>query len=129
MSVVDSFRRAIGLDGVPANPAPVVREHAWILDEALALVRFIQPMTRAFGYHLAIGGGVVNRGFSDKDLDLYFLAMEDSSALNPTGLLVLLDAFWGQREDIGNGSYRKSHYKHKVKYAVDGRRIDVFVVE
>lgn len=29
------------------------------------------------GYYLAMGGGIINRGFSDKDLDLIILPMGD----------------------------------------------------
>ncbi len=45
----------------------------WTLEEALILVRALQPTAWQYGYHLCLGGGVLNKGVSSKDLDLYFL--------------------------------------------------------
>lgn len=47
----------------------------WKLKDGLALVRKLQPETRQFGYHLTLGGGVLNTGKSRKDLDLFFLPL------------------------------------------------------
>jgi len=49
----------------------------WALNEALALIRRIQPLVRPFNYHLAIGGGVLNKGYSTKDLDLYCIPFSE----------------------------------------------------
>jgi hypothetical protein len=73
----------------------------WELKDGLDLVRAIQSRTREFGYHVALGGGVLNRGGSDKDIDLYFHPMcnpdlkEDSA-----GLMNFLMSIWGKAEDI-----------------------------
>jgi hypothetical protein len=47
--------------------------HNWYLADALVLLRELQAIAWPAGWHLALGGGVLNHGYSDKDLDLYVL--------------------------------------------------------
>jgi len=42
----------------------------WKIDEALKLIRDIQPHARMNDYNLALAGGVLDKGFSDNDLDI-----------------------------------------------------------
>ena len=95
----------------------------WTLDEGLKLVRLLQPEAKGFGYHLTLGGGVLNNGQSDKDLDLYFHPMANS--LYPKkeeGLLEWLRGMWGSGDQIGN-------YSHDIEAGapvynvVSGRRV------
>lgn len=51
------------------------RRHPWYLDEARVLVRQLQAVVWPLGYHIALGGGVLTHGYSDKDLDLYVLPL------------------------------------------------------
>lgn len=113
------------------KPAPM-----WTLDEGLALVRQLQPLTRAFNCHLAIGGGVVNAGQSEKDLDLYFLPLDGTQDEPRTdGLVALLRGLWGEPEVLtvaryggaGGAGADGSRYEHKLKFMLGERRIDVFV--
>ena len=75
----------------------------WTLEEGLRLVRALQPSTRQYGYHLALGGGVLNNGESEKDLDLYFLPLNNPKVAkdNPEGLVKWLTGLWGDPEPIG----------------------------
>lgn len=68
----------------------------WFLEDALVLVRELQPQTRKFDYHLALGGGVLNKGQSDKDLDLYFLPLSKTDKCNNRGLVGWLSSLWGK---------------------------------
>lgn len=106
----------------------------WNLEDGLALIRAIQPNTRKFGYHLALGGGVLNKGESKKDLDLYFLPLEDRPwpQANSTGLIKWLEGMWGESLPLGrdySGSELKvSCYTHKLKFMRGNtERIDVFI--
>ncbi len=47
--------------------------HRWYLADAQLLVRKLQAIAWPNGWHIALGGGVLNHGYSDKDLDLYAL--------------------------------------------------------
>jgi len=77
----------------------------WTLNDALALVRALQPKTRDFSYHLALGGGVLNTGRSKKDVDLYFLPLDNNKKPSDAkGLVAWLTKEWGQPEVLG-GDY------------------------
>lgn len=43
----------------------------WTLEQALVIIRLLQPKVYSMGWHLCLGGGVLNKGVSNKDLDLY----------------------------------------------------------
>ena len=108
----------------------------WDLEEALGLVRAVQPQTRQFGFHLCLGGGVLNRGWSDKDLDLYFLPMNGGGAPDAPErvekLLAWMESLWGKWEKLGGDAYPDFEYDlpyvAKVKFDYDGLRIDAFVL-
>ncbi len=53
-----------------------VEKPSWTLDQALNLIRLLQPTAFEAGYHLNLGGGVLNHGKSNNDLDI--LAMPGS---------------------------------------------------
>ncbi len=56
-------------------------KRTWSMDEALGLIRRIQPDCMENGYYLALGGGVLNKGYSDKNLDLVAMPRTCSSQL------------------------------------------------
>lgn len=55
----------------PKNPV-------WTLDSALPVIRELQFKALQCGYHLALGGGVLNKGQSFNDLDIYALTMDNT---------------------------------------------------
>lgn len=46
----------------------------YYLHEAVAVARQIQPITYVCGWHTTVGGGVLIRGFSTKDIDIFLYA-------------------------------------------------------
>jgi hypothetical protein len=110
----------------------------WSLDEGLRLLRGLQQPIREYNYHLAIGGGVVNKGHSEKDLDLYFLPMNSTGIKQPDALLKFLTRVWGPPESLKNEDYPDSEfnkaYIHAVKFfrynkgrEYPPQRIDCFI--
>jgi hypothetical protein len=99
----------------------------WTLQTGREEVAKVQNLSRQFGYHVALGGSVLNRGESFKDLDLYFLPL-DIEGLQPdsAGLLTALYDVWGEGVSMLGEHYNSVHYAHKVKYSTP-KRIDVFV--
>lgn len=75
----------------------------WTLEDALNLIRGLQKETRRYGYHLTLGGGVLNNGESQKDLDLYFLPLQNPKfpTDNPENLVSWLTKMWGPYETMG----------------------------
>lgn len=111
----------------------------WQLNEALELIRALQPGTRKYGYHLCLGGSVLNKGMSKKDLDLYFLSLDNSAKPNPVGLRIWLKELWGEGEPLAGVRLNQdndpaysidehSPYEDKLKYNYGGLRIDVFIM-
>jgi hypothetical protein len=93
---------------------------------------------RQFNYHIAIGGGTVNKGSSLKDLDLYFLPLLNSTeATDSGGLRAFLTEQFGEGEVIGPGKEITDNYEvhqddhvfkdGKFKFAPKGKRIDCFI--
>lgn len=110
----------------------------WKLEAGLRIVRALQQPIRAYGYHLAIGGGVVNKGESEKDLDLYFLPMggfdKEKKRHEAAKLLAFLSSLWGAPEDIRRDyedeedDDNKMLYEHAVKFTRPlNQRIDCFI--
>lgn len=102
----------------------------WTIEEALPLIRAMQPVTRNHGYHLCLGGGVLNKGMSEKDLDLYFLPM-GSTPSDPPALLAWLTSIWGESTAIGaEQGYpeEEGSYIHRRIFRYSDLRIDVFIV-
>jgi hypothetical protein len=78
-------------------------EVMWELDNGLKLIRALQEETRAYGYHLCLGGSVLNFGESGKDIDLYFLPMNNSEYdESPEKLILWLEKLWGKYKKIGD---------------------------
>ena len=100
----------------------------WTLKDALDLIRGLQPESRKFGYHLCLGGGVLNKGESKKDLDLYFLPMGGPNEARPTALISWLEGVWGDSWPIGGGLYPPQEgFPYKQKFQYGDLVIDVFV--
>lgn len=85
----------------------------WTMKEALGLIQALQPETRRFGYHLCLGGGVLNKGESQKDLDLYFLTLDNGKDSQPEKLKDWLVSVWGEAADIGK-SYIEEYKQQRL---------------
>ena len=110
----------------------------WTLNEALELIRRLQPGANAANFHIALGGSVLNNGQSSKDLDLYFLPLEDESNhpddYKITEIANIMSMMFGYSGNYGQEmgeSYEglRTSYRQKLTYNTrDNRRIDIFIV-
>lgn len=89
----------------------------WTLDKAIKLVRDTQSTAFSFGYHICLGGGVLNKGNSEKDLDLYFIPLVGVHE-SFDRLVQSLDIGWGIGEEFGyDNSYDKvSPYRISLRF-------------
>lgn len=102
-------------------------EHLWDLDSAEAFARIVEKELIPADYHCAIGGSVLHRGWSDKDVDLFIYPHKTgceniaarTSAIKKSGL-----EFIEQRNHQPYGD-------DKVVgcYEWNGKRVDVFFVK
>lgn len=83
-----------------------VEEQKWTLIEGLKLVRGLQSNVKEFGYHISLGGSVLNHGESRKDLDLYFHPLENGKE-NFANLISYLTKMWGEYAPIEARDYNQ----------------------
>lgn len=50
----------------------------WTIDDAINLIRVVQPLAKHAGYHVGLAGGVLNRGESLHDLDLIVMPLVET---------------------------------------------------
>lgn len=129
-------------------PSTLRMDKKWTLAEASTLISTLQTHLRPLGYHVTLGGGVLNRGYSVKDLDLYFLPLDSSDyPAKPDALVTFLTRTWGKAYDFSKRppiletragraarlaqSYPDlpgSPYVWKRKFMMGDMRIDVFII-
>ena len=102
----------------------------WTLEDALDLIRPLQPLARDVGYHITLGGGVLNLGVSAKDLDLFCLPLNGGEG-DKAALWVLLDTVLGPLLAIRDSpDYQPEamwHYRDMLHGAFEGKRVDLFI--
>lgn len=115
--------------------------HAWYLADAQLLIRKLQELAWPLSHHVALGGGVLNHGYSEKDLDIYILPIYEpgldhqtlqdqlTSRLDEAGLTVMADMMV-QSGKHGNPAFEPAHCFSAALRCHDeqGRAVDVFVV-
>lgn len=75
----------------------------WNLDKSLKLIRALQETSKTFGFHIALGGGVLNKGESMKDLDLYFHPFANPDVPESYEKLISwLTTIWGEPSKLGD---------------------------
>lgn len=57
-------------------PIMTAKPPLWTLEDALAVVRDLQFKALQCGYHLALAGGVLNKGYSHNDLDVIVMPLD-----------------------------------------------------
>lgn len=99
---------------------------AWTLEEGIALARRLEPIAIELNSHIALGGGVLHRGSSEKDVDIFVYPRDKSTAFHPLPS-VLLKAFGVSYFKETEASYKFD--TKKVFFAIlDGKRVDFFFV-
>lgn len=84
-------------------------DKTWQLHDALDLIRSLQVHVKPIGFHISLGGGVLNTGSSKKDLDLYFLPMSSvTDATQTDKLLAFLTETWGPGSPMTSSKKRST---------------------
>jgi len=116
---------------VELKPKPVV----WNLHDALEFVREIQPEIRSLGFHVALAGGVPNKGYSHKDLDLVFIPLTNDKAPNATNMASYMNRLLGAADlTENNGTSHSpnpySPFRQQFTFPATDKynRVDIFIV-
>ena len=108
-----------------------MRPRQWDLLDALHLIRLHQAAVTKLGFHICLAGGVLNVGWSAKDLDLVFLPLTNDVRPDIDPLVQWFTATWGAAQPNMTDSTPCVSLRYQACYAVPGvgsERIDVFVV-
>lgn len=97
------------------------------------MIGLLRPNVTPYGYHIALGGGVLNNGSSEKDVDVYFFPLNGEHVQKPDELIAYLTGVWGAPEDISSYGSVNPSYLHRKKFFLgdpgsNQRRIDAFVL-
>lgn len=102
----------------------------WTLSEAVGLIRELQPLTRALNYHITLGGGVLNAGTSEKDLDLWFIPLNGHESNSRSIIEMLIENLGYCTALRDSPDYAPDAFPHAEsmqRFEYLGKRIDVFV--
>lgn len=102
--------------------------HVWYFGEAQTLIRELQGVMWPVQWHVAIGGGVLNHGYSNDDLDLYILPL-NKHAKSEDATKALGSVLVYTRAISGNPRYLSMApaIESADVYTYEGKRVDVFV--
>jgi hypothetical protein len=109
------------------------KHHMWTRPQVIQLVQDVREIALRHNYHVALGGSLLYRGYSDKDADIYFLPMHGTGTPNVDGLLGALDLHWGyafEQADRDRYPTEKGYVSaRKVQWKLDpAKRIDFWVL-
>jgi hypothetical protein len=93
----------------------------WTLEEGIGVARMFEKIVSPLGFHVALGGGVLLRGESIKDLDLFVYPHQKSTS-NLTRVKEALQTLVKDFQPCGHKYDQKEVYKCLFL----GQRIDFF---
>lgn len=104
----------------------------WNLTDALEVIRPMQEVIRkSFYYHVTLGGGILNKGESEKDLDLFFLCLNGTNGEKREELRTYLYMRFNSLTPLRDSSdYQVDafwHYTYMEKGTWEGKRVDIFI--
>lgn len=106
----------------------------WNRDQAFEIINKIQVQCSWYNFHCLLGGSVLNYGTSLKDLDLYFLPLNNEEEKRYESLIEILskELNSGHKLEILNNSEEyidnDSLYHSMLKANYNGKRIDIFII-
>lgn len=117
-------------DNRPLTDRPCGLPVLWTLDDALPVVRSLNIALSEVGWCVALGGGVLNKGWSYHDLDLVLVPFDSTKAHRKEVDLVLLsEPGWVRthRVEEMHANWRSrglKDRKHVEAWQYGGRRVD-----
>lgn len=109
------------------------KQRQWLLEDGVALIQALEPGVRkSFNYCTALGGSVLHKGSSFKDLDIILLPIEDDTPNNEEALITYLEKEYFAKPAIigaeGEEKYGPSKTRSVYKgIGATGRAIDFFI--
>ena len=96
----------------------------WTLEDALLIIRAIDPIARRCNFSLALRGGVLLNGESQRFLELCFLSEDDREFCSAEMVLEEIAKAMPEQVERYNDPSGGDNYPHTVIRLRDGRHID-----
>lgn len=65
----------------------------WTLESGISFIRSMEEIANQYNYHLTLGGSVLHRGESNKDLDIYAMPFHNDKLCDESSLLTAFMAY------------------------------------
>lgn len=101
--------------------------HRWTFSEAISYIRDRQTGAFQHHYNLCLGGGILDRGFSDHDVDIIAVPANGHTATMDNYLDFVLWMNTVNLVKVSEGGWNQLMRKHEYRDAAN-RKIDWFVV-
>lgn len=98
----------------------------WELNEAIELCRRIEERLAIFGYHVALAGGVLIKGKSEKDLDIHVYPHDTENCDIDIAIKILETTGMQKRKDLKTTATTIRDGKKVILFYLGCKRIDVF---
>lgn len=105
----------------------------WTIEEGVELIRSLRQRAHDAGFALALTGGVLMRGASDKDLDVIAYPLNRNSYSKRNLFAMLVTAGWRRvldSREVRDGWHRhgSTDSKHVERWSFNDKRIDLFIL-
>jgi hypothetical protein len=99
------------------------------LEEALPIVRDLEQKLIPLGAHCALGGSVLHRGVSTKDVDIFVYPHNCTTPRNPEELIGILSSIFPNGHEATDGDYPHDRLRFVVIQQIpEGfRKLEFFV--
>ena len=112
-------------------------DRSWTLEQALEVVRKLDPLTRRIGCFTGLTGSVLHKGRSEKDLDITVIPLDASKPIDLWGICFALKDGMGWKRTHSEADIKKiwadkgsTDIKHvEVWRTPEGRRVDIMIVK
>lgn len=109
----------------------------WTLVEGVLFMQGLQPLLKECGYHALLGGGVLNTGSSQKDLDVFLVPLNGEES-RPREALGVFQSYlardgdldhWGDpiRDSPDYKAGEPWHWQEMLTFVYQDQRIDLFI--
>lgn len=96
----------------------------YTIEHALNIARQLEPTMARYGIHVAIGGSLVYRGTSDKDIDIFLYPHDRNVDMNPNNIVKRLAEFgYVVRDQDNDSTFVPDVF---VAYGPTGFKVDFF---
>jgi hypothetical protein len=111
------------------RPIPPPVNPFWTLEEGIVITRLIEECLIPMGYHCCLGGSVLHKGQSEKDLDIFIYPHNVAALLEAEVILAAVESVipGGMAFGACNPEYQERDAKNVWwSYGQNNRRIDFF---